>query len=214
MPPPPPLAGSAGWRGGAGLTRGEATGLREAWRRGLAVVVAATKADRLANLSAKEIQRVRREVEGAVARALPEAAGAPVVLCSAPPEADRSAGAEVGGLEMLLQESARLRARRARHTKTSRINRWWRKVQGSENAPPEARRVRFLVQTGAAPPAFAVFARWGVGRRQSRAGGEPLSGSSLRWVEGRLREFLQLQGVPLELDVRLSEREGKGGPGR
>jgi predicted GTPase len=214
VPPPPPLAGSAGWRGGAGLTRGEATGLREAWRRGLAVVVAATKADRLANLSAKEIQRVRREVEGALARALPEAAGAPVVLCSAPPEADRSAGAEVGGLEMLLQESARLRARRARHTKTSRLNRWWRKVQGSENAPPEARRVRFLVQTGAAPPAFAVFARWGAGGRQSRAGGEPLSGSSLRWVEGRLREFLQLQGVPLELDVRLSEREGKGGPGR
>ena len=38
--------------------------------------------------------------------------------------------------------------------------------------------------------------------------------SSLRWVEGRLREFLQLQGVPLEVDVRVSDREGKGAPGR
>jgi len=213
-PAPPPPGGSAGWRGGAGLTRGEATGLREAWRRGLAVVVAASKADRLANLPAKELSRVRREVQGAVARALPEASGAPVVLCSAPPEAERSVGAKVGGLEALLRESVRLRARRARHTKTSRLNRWWRKVQGSDSAPPEASRVRFLVQTGAAPPAFAVYARWGAGGRQSRSGGEPLSGSSLRWVEGRLREFLQLQGVPLEVDVRVSDREGKGAPGR
>ena len=195
-------SGPMGWRGGVGLTRGEATGLREAWRRGLAVVVAATKADRLRGLRVQEIGKLKREVELAVARALPEAAGTPVVLCSAPPEVDLAAGAEVDGLEALIREVAKLRARRAHHAKTSRLNRWWRKVQSSDEAPPEANRVRFLAQTGSAPPIYAVFAR--PTGRQARGGGEILPGSTLRWLRSRLRDFGGLQGVPFELDVRLS----------
>jgi GTP-binding protein len=84
---------------------------------------------------------------------------------------------------------------------TARLNAWIADVVGRTPPPPrggKAPRVLFATQAGTRPPKFVLFTNG------------PLEAGYLRFVERRLREDFGFPGTPLDVQVRIKEKRGRG----
>ncbi|HET8525752.1 MAG TPA: ribosome biogenesis GTPase Der [Actinomycetota bacterium] len=91
-----------------------------------------------------------------------------------------------------------VRERWRRRAPTARVNEVIANAQAERQAPGGAR-YRYATQVTAAPPRFVLF------------GAEPADASYQRFLEGRLRRALDLDGVPVRLRFRKARRRGQGG---
>ena len=91
-----------------------------------------------------------------------------------------------------------VRERWGRRATTARVNEVIASAQAERQAPGGAR-YRYATQVTAAPPRFVLF------------GAEPAEASYQRFLEGRLRRALDLDGVPIRLRFRKARRRGQGG---
>ena len=85
-----------------------------------------------------------------------------------------------------------------RRIPTARLNSWLTEVVGRTPPPPrggKAPRVLFATQAGTRPPRFVLFTSG------------PLEPGYLRFVERRLREDFGFPGTPLDIQVRVKERQ-------
>jgi GTP-binding protein len=85
-----------------------------------------------------------------------------------------------------------------RRAPTAQVNEVIANAQAERQAPGGAR-YRYATQVAAAPPRFVLF------------GAEPPPASYQRFLEGRLRRALDLDGVPIRLRFRKARRRGGGG---
>ncbi|HVF05885.1 MAG TPA: ribosome biogenesis GTPase Der [Frankiaceae bacterium] len=88
-----------------------------------------------------------------------------------------------------------------RRIPTARLNSWLTEVVGRTPPPPrggKAPRVLFATQAGTRPPKFVLFTSG------------PLEPGYLRFVERRLREDFGFPGTPLDIQVRVKERQRRG----
>ncbi len=91
-----------------------------------------------------------------------------------------------------------VRERWGRRAPTAQVNEVIANAQAERQAPGGAR-YRYATQVTAAPPRFVLF------------GAEPADASYQRFLEGRLRRALDLDGVPIRLRFRKARRRGQGG---
>ena len=91
-----------------------------------------------------------------------------------------------------------VRERWGRRVTTARVNEVIANAQAERQAPGGVR-YRYATQVTAAPPSFVLF------------GAEPAGASYQRFLEGRLRRALDLDGVPIRLRFRKARRRGGGG---
>ena len=91
-----------------------------------------------------------------------------------------------------------VRERWGRRVTTARVNEVIANAQAERQAPGGVR-YRYATQVTAAPPRFVLF------------GAEPADASYQRFLEGRLRRALDLDGVPIRLRFRKARRRGEGG---
>ena len=81
-----------------------------------------------------------------------------------------------------------------RRASTSDVNRAVEKAQASTPPPRQTGRIRYAAQVGAAPPRFVLFSSG------------PVPTAYARFIEHRLREAFDLQGVPIRLTFRRRRR--------
>jgi GTP-binding protein len=91
-----------------------------------------------------------------------------------------------------------VRERWGRRAPTAQVNEVIANAQAERQAPGGVR-YRYATQVTAAPPRFVLF------------GAEPADASYQRFLEGRLRRALDLDGVPIRLRFRRARRRGEGG---
>ena len=91
-----------------------------------------------------------------------------------------------------------VRERWGRRAPTAQVNEVIANAQAERQAPGGVR-YRYATQVTAAPPRFVLF------------GAEPADASYQRFLEGRLRRALDLDGVPIRLRFRKARRRGEGG---
>jgi GTP-binding protein len=99
------------------------------------------------------------------------------------------------GVHRLPEALSAVQDRWARRTPTAKVNDVISAAQAERQAPGGAR-VRYGTQVAARPPRFVLF------------GAEPPDASYQRFLEGRLRRSLDLDGVPIRLRFRKGRRGG------
>jgi len=99
------------------------------------------------------------------------------------------------GVHRLPEALSAVQERWARRTPTAQVNDVISAAQAERQAPGGAR-VRYATQVAARPPRFVLF------------GAEPPDASYQRFLEGRLRRSLDLDGVPIRLRFRKGRRRG------
>jgi GTP-binding protein len=108
------------------------------------------------------------------------------------------------GLHRLLPAALRLEERRRSRISTRELNEALRELAAERPGPrrgPRRLSLRYLVQTGEAPPTF----RLEVNDRSL------MTRDYGFWLENRLRQRFDLDGVPLVIEVRGRRRPGAGG---
>lgn len=166
-------------------TRGlEAQDLRIADKvltEGRALVVALNKWD-----VAEDQSRLFNGVKAALEDGLAQVKGVPLLAVS---------GRTGKGLDALLGAAFEARARWSRRVPTARLNRWLESVLARNPPPsPGGRRIRlrYMTQARTRPPTFALF-----GTRL-----DALPASYQRFLVNALRADLDLEGVPVRLNLR------------
>jgi GTP-binding protein len=102
------------------------------------------------------------------------------------------------GVPRLPPALSAVRERWGRRAPTAQVNEVIANAQAERQAPGGAR-YRYATQVTAAPPRFVLF------------GAEPADVSYQRFLEGRLRRALDLDGVPIRLRFRKARRRGERG---
>jgi len=177
------------------FTHQEASLADRAVRHGCALVVLANKVDAL---SAAERRRAERHIQAAAELIAPQVGGAACMPISA------RSGTGVGRVLPAVLAAHR---RWATQLPTSLLNTWFqrevRRGAAGEGGgvAHELRRVKFLAQVKAAPPAFRVALQ----------GAGDLSDACKRFLRRALRERFDLAGVPLAL---FTQAGGRAGPDR
>ena len=97
------------------------------------------------------------------------------------------------GVHRLPETLSAVQERWGRRTPTARVNDVVSAAQAERQAPGGAR-FRYGTQVAARPPRFVLF------------GAEPPDASYQRFLEGRLRRSLDLEGVPIRLRFRKAQR--------
>jgi GTP-binding protein len=182
---------------GEGPTDQDARILSLVAERGRAAVVVLNKWDLVAEAGPERAKRVRSELE----RQLPGLAHYPVVALSA----------KTGrGLGRLFPQIRRLGEAFQRKIATAELNRWLQQTVALHEPAMAQRGTRkrplkffYATQTGVGPPTFTLFCT------------EPdaVQPSYRRFLENRLREAFDFEGVPLRLRLR-ARREREEGAGR
>ncbi len=102
------------------------------------------------------------------------------------------------GVARLLPLVDRVRANRARRVTTSELNRLFEQMrQRGWQGPPGSPQLKYATQAAVDPPTFILFVR---GRGQFDEGFR-------RHIENRLRATFGLEGTPIRIRVRRSERD-------
>jgi GTP-binding protein len=172
--------------GSTGVTTGDMAIAGEAWQLGRAVVIAVNKWDLLDEESRERLEFGWGRLEE---------------LLGSPERVNLSAltGRHV---DRLLPAVARCLERSRGQWTTGEINRLFERIVG-QHSPPTLRgglwKMYYATQVSTAPPTFMIFANKVL----------PRGNSYRRYLENRLREELDLGGVPIRLVVRQRKQEPK-----
>ena len=151
---------------------------------GRAIVIAVNKWD-----AVKKRQEALRLLYDRMEISLPQIRGVPVVTLSA---------LTSHGLDKLLPEVASVHTIWNKRISTGPLNRWLQEVI-ERHPPPISRgrpiRIRYITQSKARPPTFAVFAS------QPRSVPE----AYVRYLINGIRERFEFPGVPLRINLRRSQ---------
>ena len=163
------------------LERQDLSIARQTVEEGRALVIAANKWDLVADKKAA-LERLRDRLQ----TSLPQVRGVPFVTISA---------LNGQNLERLLDTVLDIYVAWNRRVPTARLNNWLGLV--AEDHPPRmdrgrAVRLRYITQVKARPPTFAIWAT----RPKS------VPDSYIRYLENRLRDEFDLDGIPLRLHLR------------
>ncbi|MHB1217944.1 MAG: ribosome biogenesis GTPase Der [Alphaproteobacteria bacterium] len=152
---------------------------------GRALVIAANKWDLVADRN-----QAARELRERIETSLPQVRGLPAVTISA---------ASGEGLDKLMEAVFRVHGRWQREITTGALNRWLEgALEGHQPPMAGGRRVKFryMTQTAARPPTFALFTNLSVGKAPD---------SYIRYLANGLRDAFDLDGVPIRIRVRRSK---------
>jgi GTPase len=93
-----------------------------------------------------------------------------------------------------------LRSRWSSRAPTARVNDVLQRAQGAKPPPRTAGTLHYAAQVSAGPPSFVVF-----------GGGRPPDPGYRRYLENRLREAFDLEGIPLRMRFRTRSRRPERG---